>query len=169
MRKQLYAGPWYFILAEFVLLMMSTHSIAQEMPPRPISVALNRSLNFGAFSQSVSGGTVTVDPSGVRNSSGDIVLVNMGFLYYPAVFELEGNPGTVVHFMAGPPATLTGSNGGSMTMTLGESEPMSPFILSTSQNGVLQVTIGGTLEVGSPLANPAGGYSGTFIVMFIQE
>ena len=143
---------------------------AQEMPPRPVSLSLVQSLNFGAFSQSMGGGSVIVYPSGPRIATGDILLVNLGYMYFPALFELEGNPGTVVHFMAGPETILTGSQGGMMTMILGDSEPLSPFILSSSsQNGNLQIYIGGTLIVGNPISNPPGNYSGSFNVMFIQE
>ncbi|MCX6279173.1 MAG: DUF4402 domain-containing protein [Bacteroidetes bacterium] len=142
---------------------------AQEMPPRPVSISLERNLSFGAFSQSMGGGSVIVYSSGSRTSTGNILLVNLGYMYYPALFKLEGNPGTVVHFMAGPDAILYGNHGGTMTMKLGESEPLSPFILSSSPNGAILVFIGGTLVVGNPLANPPGNYSGSFIVMFLQE
>ncbi len=152
------------------LFVLHVQSWAQEMPPRPVSVSFIRNFNFGAFSQTMGGGSVMVSPSGSRTSTGDILLVNMGYLYYPAIFLLEGNPGTVVHLMAGPDAILTGNQGGVMTMIIGDSEPLSPFILgSVSQNGSLQIYIGGTLIVGSPLSNPAGEYSGSFMVMFIQE
>jgi len=33
----------------------------------------------------------------------------------------------------------------------------------------MQIRVGGILIVGNPLANPAGNYSGSFMVMFIQE
>ncbi len=143
---------------------------AQEMPPKPISVSIIQNLAFGAFTQSLGSGSVMIDPSGLRTSTGDVILVNYGYLYYPAIFRLEGNPGTVVHFMAGPPAILNGNLGGQMTMTLGNAQPVSPFILSsTPQNGFILVYIGGTLAVGDPLANPPGHYNGSFLVMFIQE
>ena len=143
---------------------------AQEMPPKPVSVSIIQNLAFGAFTQSLGSGSVMIDPSGVRTSMGDVILVNYGYLYFPAIFRLEGNPGTVVHFMAGPPAILNGNLGGQMTVTLGNSQPVSPFILSsTSQNGSILIYIGGTLAVGDPLANPPGHYNGSFLVMFIQE
>lgn len=157
----------FFLLLHFLLPQKSE---AQEMPPRPVSVSFIRNLSFGAFSQALGAGSVIVSAYGSRTSTGDVLLLNMGYLYYPAIFQLEGNPGAVVHLMAGPDAILTGSQGGTMTMVLGDSEPLSPFILSSSaQNGALQIFIGGTLVVGSPLSNPPGDYSGSFIVMFIQE
>ena len=51
---------------------------AQEMPPSPISVTVNTSqdLSFGDFSQGSTGGTVNVSSNGVRNSTGEIILLN---------------------------------------------------------------------------------------------
>jgi hypothetical protein len=152
-----------------LLIFMTDRVKAQEMPPRPVSVSLIRNLNFGAFTQGTSGGSVILYPSGSRTSMGDIILINFGYLYYPAIFELEGNPGTIVHLMAGSPAVLTGDHGGAMNMVPGDSEPVTPLILPLTSHGVLQVFIGGILTVGNPLANPMGHYSGTFNVMFIQE
>ena len=100
---------------------------------------------------------------------GNIILVNLGYLYYPAIFELEGNPGTILHLMAGSPEVLTGNHGGAMSMIQGDSEPFTPFILPLADDGVLQVFIGGVLTVGNPVANPPGTYNGSFTVMFIQE
>ncbi len=162
------SGRVFLITA--LLVFIIDRSIAQEMPPKPVSVSIVQNLNFGAFLQSVGGGEVTVEASGIRTSTGDVILVNSGYLYYPAIFKLEGNPGTVVHFLAGPATTLIGNHGGQMIMTLGASEPVSPFILSSSsQNATLLIYIGGILEVGNQIANPAGDYGGYFNVMFIQE
>ncbi|MDP1622168.1 MAG: DUF4402 domain-containing protein [Bacteroidales bacterium] len=152
-----------------MLVVMSSRVEAQEMPPKPVSVSFIRNLNFGAFSTGSSGGSVIVYPSGSRTSTNDVILINFGYLYYPAIFELEGNPGTVIHLLAGSPAILNGNQGGTMTMTIGDADPFSPFILPLSTNGILQVNIGGILTVGYPVANPPGYYNGAFNIMFIQE
>jgi len=155
------------LLVLFILLIDTIE--AQEMPPRPVSVSFIRNLSFGAFSQGVGGGSVIIDPAGLRNSVGDIILVSLGYTYYPAIFQIEGNPGTVIHYLAGSAAVLTGNNGGTMTMNLGSTEPPTPFVLPYSGGGTLEVYLGGTLTVGNPLSNPPGDYSGSFVVMFIQE
>jgi hypothetical protein len=142
---------------------------AQEMPPRPIAAYFVQNLGFGAFSISLTGGTVTVTPFGSRMATGGVILVNMGYPYFPAVFGLEGNAGTILHPLNGPDAILSGSNGGSITLHLGDSNPGDPVILSVAPPGQTQVSVGGTLIVGSILANPAGFYSGSFSIMFIQE
>ncbi|MGE5393338.1 MAG: DUF4402 domain-containing protein, partial [Candidatus Saccharibacteria bacterium] len=66
----------------------------------------------------------------------------------------------------GPDALLTGSNGGTLTLKIGDSSTRSPFITRSQYTDVF---IGGTLIVGPLTANPAGAYSGTFQVTFIQE
>ncbi|MFZ4522398.1 MAG: DUF4402 domain-containing protein [Bacteroidales bacterium] len=139
------------------------------MPPRPISVFFNQNLSFGAFSPGVSGGGVTVTSNGVRFSTGTVILVNQGYLYFPAIFLVEGNPGTIMHVLNGPDGILTGSNGGTMTLHLGESTPGDPIIINAAPPGNMQVRIGGTLVVGNAMANPAGYYNGSFSLMFIQE
>jgi hypothetical protein len=157
------------LLTCLVAVVCHIKTIAQEMPPRPIGVSIIQNLSFGAFSLGLTGGTVTVSPFGSRSATGDIILVNMGYLYFPAIFTIEGNPGSIVHFLPGPDAILTGSNGGSLTVQIVDSYPGDPIIINVAPPGVMQIRVGGTLMVGSPLANPAGSYIGSFMVMFIQE
>lgn len=144
---------------------------AQELPPRPITVTVNMSqnLSFGAFYHFSLGGTVTINSDGSRSSTGDVVLLNLGYTYSTGLYDLVGNPGTLVSILKGPDAVLPGSNGGSMTLKIGDTDPASPFIITTMPPNVTQLRIGGTLIVGSPLANPPGNYSGTFDITFVQE
>lgn len=144
---------------------------AQEPPPRPIAVYVNpaQGLIFGAFFQGMSGGTIIVYPDGSRTVSGSIVAANLGYPFSPAIFEVEANPGTLVSIMNGPDVTLTGSSGGSLTLHIGAASTGSSFISTATPPTRNIVRIGGTLIVGSPLANPSGSYSGTFNVTFIQE
>lgn len=150
---------------------ISLQSIAQEAPPRPIVVYVNpaQGLNFGSFTQGISGGSVIIYPTGVRSTTGDVLQLSSGIPFSPAIFEVEANVGTVVSILNGPNIQLSGSNGGSMTLQLGSSNTGSPFIANVAPPGRTEVRIGGTLYVGSPLANPGGEYSGTFMVTFIQE
>ena len=164
------------ILSCIVLLNVSgilppVQLFAQEPPPRPISVFVvpGMGLSFGAFAQGASGGNVIVSPTGSRSGTGNITLIQMGFTFSPAIYEVEANTGTLVSIMNGPDAILTSSNGGSMTLHIGDSYPASPFIATVTPPGRMQVRIGGTLYVGSPMANPPGTYNGTFTVTFIQE
>jgi hypothetical protein len=150
-------------------LIWQLKAMAQEQPPRPISCSCTQNLSFGAFFQAISGGTVIIFPDGSRSVTGDVIQANLGFLYFPAIFEITANRGTLITVVNGSDVTLTGSNGGSMVMHIGTSLPGSPFITTVSPPTKTQVKVGGTLTVGTPLANPAGSYSGTFQVTFNQN
>jgi hypothetical protein len=136
-----------------------------DLPPDPGAISITRAqdLLFGAFSKTGSGGTVTVLNNGSRMATGGIVLLNLGQVYYPAIFEIEAPPGTIISILNGPDATLTGSNGGALTLTLGSCSPASPFTTTVASPGTTSVSIGGTLTVGA--SNPPGTYSGSFSVI----
>lgn len=144
---------------------------AQVLPPRPVSVFVNTAqpLSFGAFFQGVTGGSVVVYPDGTRATSGDIIGANMGYNFTPALFEVEGLPGTLVSILNGPDVQLNGSNGGTMTLRIGNSSPVSPFVITSSPPSRTLISVGGTLTVGPPAANPSGSYSGTFNIIFIEQ
>lgn len=144
---------------------------AQEPPPRPVTITYNSSqpLAFGAFSPGAAGGTVTVNADGTRSSAGDIVLLSLGFAYTPAMFNVEANQGTVLSILVGPPVTLTGSGGGSLTLQVAGSLPTSPFVTTLPWPELTAVLVGGTLTVGNILANPPGNYTGNFNITLVQE
>ncbi|HMT28190.1 MAG TPA: DUF4402 domain-containing protein [Bacteroidia bacterium] len=155
----------------FFNLIITSNTLAQEAPPRPIIIYVNPALglNFGTFTMGSFGGTVIIYPNGTRSSTGDVIQLSSGIPFSPAIFEVEANIGTVVSILNGPNVTLTGSNGGSMLLQIGSSSTGSPFITNVTPPGRTQVRIGGTLVVGSAVANPGGIYSGSFMVTFIQE
>jgi hypothetical protein len=140
-------------------------------PPRPISVYVNpaQGMIFGAFFLGNSGGSVILYPDGSRTTTGSIIQANLGYPFSPAVFEVDANPGTQISILNGPDVTLAGSNGGSIQLKIGAASTGSSFITTAAPPARTQVRIGGTLLIGSPLANPAGAYSGSFSVTFIQE
>lgn len=163
-----HGGKYLLLLAVFFFLFMRSGK-AQEDPPRPMTVTTFQNLSFGAIIQGFSGGSVIIYPNGSRSVTGDILQANLGYAYYPAIFEVGANLGTLVTILNGPDVVLNGSNGGTMILHLGESDPPSPFVNTLTPPGLTQVRIGGTLYVGNPLANPSGSYSGTFYITFIQE
>jgi hypothetical protein len=162
-------GIAHILVAVVFLLCISFVSQAQETPPKPVKVTTFQNLAFGAFFQGVAGGTLTIYPNGSRVVTGDIIQANLGFTYYPAIFEIEANPGSLIVIQKGPNVLLSGSNGGSMTLHVGDTDPASPFVNSTTPPGRTQIRVGATLIVGNPYANPVGAYSGTFMVTFIQQ
>ena len=138
-------------------------------PGAGISVSTLQNMSFGAFSQGASGGTMILSNSGTRSSTGTVLSLNLGVSYFQSIFEIDAPVGTIISILNGPAATLTGSNGGSMTLSLGTSSPASPFSTTVSSPGLTQVNIGGTLTVGNTAATPAGSYSGSFYITFNQE
>jgi hypothetical protein len=152
-----------------LLMLLAFTARGQEDPPRPMKVSTYQHLSFGAFINGSSGGTITIDPGGSRSITGNIFPVLHGYQYHPAIFEVEANAGVVISILNGPDITLTGSNGGSMQLHLGQSLPVSPFINSTHPPFRTQIMVGGTLMVGNFLANPPGDYTGQFFITFIQE
>ena len=158
---------WMYFCFLACFLAFHTQAKAQEKPPRPIEVRIDaaQQLNFGKFIPIGSGGTITVEhTTGSRSSFQGIIPV--GFISSPARFIVDAEPGTVIRIVDIPDATLNGSNGGYLNLHFGEWSIPSPFI-TTSQ--YTYISIGGTLTVGSLMANPAGLYNGMFQVTFIQE
>ena len=157
------------LLSVVLLFSLSEKGIAQEPPPRPVEVTVVNNLGFGAFTHGVSGGTITVNATGSRSATGTVIPLNLGFSFSAAAFRLVANPGTLITILNGPPVSLHGSNGGSMTLTTGATDPLSPFVIATTPPAYTNMTIGGTLTVGNSASNPPGSYSGTFDITFIQE
>ena len=160
-----------FVCVSLSLCGLSFCVTAQPPPPRPISIYVNpaQGLIFGAFFQGISGGTVILFPDGSRTVTGSLVQANLGYPFSPAIFEVDANVGTMVSIMNGPDVTLSGSNGGTISLHIGAASTGSSFITSVASPSRTQVRIGGTLTVGNKLANPSGDYSGTFSVTFIQQ
>jgi hypothetical protein len=167
-----YNGPLKHCLLPLIvilLLALSQEMTAQEPPPRPVQVTVLQNLGFGAFAHGLFGGSVIVNTGGARSYTGDIVLLNLGFSFSAAIFKLVANPGTLISILNGPDAQLIGSNGGFMILHIGDSFPLSPFVINSVPPDFTEMNIGGTLTVGNTAANPPGNYSGTFDITFIQE
>lgn len=137
--------------------------------PGGLYVYTIQNLAFGAFFHGNTGGSVIIESDGSRSVTGDVVALNLGITYFNAIFEIEAPPGSIVSILNGPDATLTGSNGGSMTLNIGTSTPAAPFSTTLSPPSRTQVNIGGTLTVGNNAASPPGSYSGTFYITFNHE
>lgn len=154
----------------FIFLSSSLNEVkAQEDPPRPPSIIQTIDLSFGAFYQGAGGGTVTVDELGSRSYSGNIVLLTLGgYPFSAAHFNINSNPGTIINIMNIPDFQLTWS-GYSMDVHIEATNPLLPHINSNPYSVPTELTIGATLIVGDPVANPPGDYSGTFNVTLVIE
>ena len=167
--KSVNATTIRLILSCMVFILLSISASAQEDPPRPLQVSTFQNLSFGAIIQGTTGGKIMIDPEGSRSVTGDIIPVNMGYSYYPAIFEIRALPGALINIVNGPDVLLNGNNGGTLLLHIGNSIPNSPFINTRNPASPIQVRIGGTLTIGNSIANPAGNYIGYFTVTFAQQ
>jgi hypothetical protein len=151
-----------------LMIISSVKAYGQELPPRPIAVTVSvlQNLNFGTFYHGNGGGSVIIYPDGSRSATGDVILLPGSFS--TGLYDIVANTGTIISLL-GVNSLLTGSNSGSMTLQIGNSDPPGPFIITSAPPNATQVRIGGTLIVGDPIANPPGNYSGFFNVTFFQE
>jgi hypothetical protein len=162
-------GERIFIIMTVVsLLFFSREVMAQEDPPKPVEITpTTQSLNFGAFTYALVSGTVTVTPSGSRSASG-VVLINIGSPS-AALFNVVASPGTLISIVNGPDAVLTCTCLGTMTLHIGASNPVSPFVTTKDYPDPTLLYIGGTLTVGNSVSSPPGIYKGTFDLTFSLE
>ena len=151
-------------LVLFSLLILLSLSAKSQLTIYPI-----QNFNFGSFYQGSSGGTVDISAGGTRSASGDIILINSGFSYSQAVFEIEAPEGSIISIVQGADITLSGSNGGTITLQVGNSDPASPFVTTAIVPARTLVQIGGKLLIGSSSTSPPGNYNGSFSITFHQE
>lgn len=159
-------GRYLIIITGVFSLLMALPAIGQEPPPRPLTVTLQQDLSFGAFYHGAAGGSVAISPTGARTFTGDIVLLTMGYTVSAAVYRIIGPPGTVVSLLKDTGVNLIGSNGGFLSLQIGNTTPLSPFVTAP---GPLLLNVGGTITIGNSADNPPGNYSGTFDITFVQE
>ncbi|MFZ4582687.1 MAG: DUF4402 domain-containing protein [Paludibacter sp.] len=167
-----------YCLYIFLLLCASIVTVyaqtGPDLPQRTAVVRATQKLNFGDMTilAGSSGGTITVDYNGLRTHTGSVILLNIGNPVQQAIFEVKICPGRLVNVTFPSTITLTGSNGGSMLLHLGPTSigaSGSSFISNKGCDDLHFVSVGGTLDVGAIGANPAGLYSGTFSLTFVQQ
>ena len=144
-----------------------TDSVPKD--PAALSVYTIQNMNFGAFTPGGSGGTISLSANGTRTSTGTVLPFNLGFTYAQAIFEIESPPGFIISILSSPTATLTGSNGGTMSLAIGPSDPIMPYSNSVPPPGRTLINIGGTLTMGNNTTVVPGSYTGTFYITFNQE
>jgi len=150
-----------------ILMLLPFDILGQEKPPTPIVVTVStlQHLEFGTVIQAGSYGTVYISKSGSRSVSGSVYEKSSTFT--PALFTVTALPGTLITISSIQTFDLAyGLN----TLPLAidknnDTSTGSQFICS----GVTYVYVGGTLTVNSLGTNPAGSYSGSFTITFIQQ
>ena len=163
--------PVLVILLTFVSALCFAQNPTDSLPGDPGSIAVStvQNLSFSSFSHGNVGGSVIISSSGVRSVTGDIVALNIGSPYYQAIFDIEAPQGSIISILNGPDVILAGSNGGSMSLRIGNSYPASPFSTTVNPPQRTEVNVGGTLNVGNLSSSPPGSYTGTIYITFNQE
>lgn len=125
-------------------------------------------LSFGAFVAGA-GGTVTISPQSSRTGGGDVTLMTGGQFAQgsAASFDVSGTSNATyqITLPSDGSVTLTGSQGGSMSLSAFTSSPSGSGQLNLL--GTQTLYVGATLTVGSNQA--PGSYSGSFSVTAVFQ
>jgi len=168
----------YFILTGLFLIQnivfLSGQSNAPGLPQRSGTIMATQALHFGDISivSGSSGGTVTISHNGMRSSTGNVILLNLGNIPRQAIFEYKLCPGRMVNITFPPMVTLTGERGGTLFLQTGPTNlgpSGSSFISNKGCDDTHYIHMGGTLEVKGISSNPGGLYTGSINITFIQE
>ena len=130
-----------------------------------LTVTATQAINFGTICLTGSSGTVTVGYDGSRTSTGNILLLSMAPIAQPAIFEIKLCPGGNVIVTFDVTTTLTGSNGGELTLDIGPTEKGpngSIFATNSDCNIITPLRVGGTLHI--PGTAISGTYAGSLAI-----
>lgn len=168
----------------FAYLLLLTISIvngqnnAPPLPQRTATATVTQHLSFGDISLDATsaGGTVTVDYTGSRSSTGDVYLLNLGYPVEQAILEFHLCPGRSVKVLFNPLVQLTHGSY-SMNMAIDRLRIGTTLITTSGQsffsnkgcNDTHYIEVGGTLTLGNLMTNPPGEYTGSFSVTLAQE
>lgn len=121
-------------------------------------------MQFGTFFPGISGGTVTISLTGVRSSTGSIVLLP-GATPAPAIYEFysQGKTNAYVQITSTPLNRMGG--GGQLPLSV----TYSPENFNISNGTTIRITVGGTITVGPLTSNPNGVYNGTLSITLISQ
>lgn len=155
-----------------LLLFCASYSYGQpSLPPRSIEVNATQSLQFGTFALTGgAGGSVLVGYDGVRTVTGSIALLAVAPYAQPAIFEVKLLQGRNINIDFSAITSLTGSDGGSLTLHIGPTDKginTAYFPTNNSRDFTTLLRVGGTLDI--PSGAISGSYTGTFSITFNQE
>jgi hypothetical protein len=126
-----------------------------------------QNFSFGTFYQG-NGGTVNISAAGERSATGDIILMNTSAPGSQAIFDIQAPAGSIIS-LSTPDATLTGSNGGTMTLHISNTDPASPFNTTAVPPNLTRIQVAGILSSGNRTSSPPGVYQGSFSITFNQQ
>lgn len=163
MKSQTTAPLHLFVCIVIFFICTSSRAYSQ------ITINNIQNFNFGTFYQGNTGGSIDISTSGTRSANGDIILMNSISSGAQAIFEIDAPKGAVISLLGISDATLTGSNGGTITLQVGAADLSNPFIVTTVSPALTRIQISGKLLVGDSKTSPPGIYQGTFSITFNQE
>ncbi len=147
----------------YLFIVFNSFSASSQITIYPV-----QNFNFGTFYQGYSGGTVNISATGERSATGDIILMNTSASDSQAIFDIQAPAGSIIS-LSTPDATLTGSNGGTMTLHISHTDPASPFNTNAVPPNLTRIQVAGALTVGNRTSSPPGIYQGSFSVTFNQQ
>jgi Domain of unknown function (DUF4402) len=160
-----------FLVIVFCFYANISYSQPPPPPQRTLTVTATQSLHFGTLCcTGGAGGTVTVGWNGSRSSTGNILLLAIPPTAQPAIFEVKLCQGRTVTITFDATTTLTGSNGGSLTLDIGPTEKGitgSNFSTNSDCNFITPLRVGGTLHIPGNVI--PGTYTGSFAITFVQQ
>ena len=134
---------------------------AKAIALRPLSLLNLRDLDFGTNISGTVNGTITVNPTtDARTTTGGAV--SAGGAPQAAQFYTYGGPLQNVQVNRGPLPVLTRAGGGA-TMNVTGLTLNGPTLRFLSAAGLLDLRVGGTLDV--PANSLSGDYAGTFQII----
>ena len=124
-------------------------------------------MSFGRFNPLLGGGSVIINPNGVRSAVGQIQLFDESGS--AGTFIVSGIRGAIVSVLLPDDCSLLGANGYKMLLTNFNTNLAEGGLSINPNTGVLEVRLGAELKVGELELNPIGMYYGSFDVVFMYN
>ena len=133
----------------------------------PLVVSEKKQMSFGRFSALLGGGSVIINPNGVRSAVGQIQLFDESG--NAGTFIVSGIRGAIVSVLLPDDCSLIDTNGYKMLLTNFNTNLAEGGLSINPNTGVLEVRLGAELKVGEIELNPIGMYYGSFDVVFMYN
>jgi hypothetical protein len=130
------------------------------------SLSPTQGLSFGAF-VAASNGTLTVQPSGARSTTGQVYAIQQGPPATAAVFTVQGTPQASYNVSLPAPMSVTLNDGSGHAMAVAQFTRSNIGLQVIGPGGQSQFSVGAQLQI--PSAMPRGNYSAAFNVTVNYE
>lgn len=133
-----------------------------------VSINQLSNLSFGAFYPGKSGGSIEINPDGVRSAVGSVILLHSELNPSAAVFEIKCPSNTSVHIVIDQQIVLQDATGQQLLCEplLSESDY---FISPENAEAGFLYRVGAKVDIPPATYESAFSYSGTLSIMLILE